>query len=650
VANYCSGSVFSDPYGDIYTWQADGHDYVALSGFGLRMFYLINVDDPYNPVLLYTMPFPTGGSAGTSVYTWKQGNNHYVSATMRGSGTSCGFFVYNVNNPLNPQLVGRKTGTDWCTVHEHFVSTNASGDADYAWLTMSAESGSGYKIVVLDIQNLPTMTETGRYQRPDASGSIFVHDVNVVGNRVFVAHWAGGMLIFDKDTLAHNTNPTPISPLNGIRPSGFNVHHTVPTTDGNHVFIEDEYVNTTGQDKIKLYNISNVAGPVFEVGLPGSGVEATNRAHNMRIKNLSPGHDLLFVGWYRAGTRVFSVDTSVSPPTVTETAYHQLRQTTDGQFGDVWGVDYLPCTLRGVPTTCLYTGDLEYGLVVDALGYDASLDPYKPESAVTDPVGGQNIATCNYTIRGTAHDYYSGVTSVEVSTDNGATWQSATGTTNWSYAWAIINDGSYTIKARARDVASNVEVPAASVTVNVNAGCLAVTPTATSTPTNTPTSTPTPALVGHVTWQGRAAQPNPLQQLPVTLTLKMGTTEVNYPVQNTDVSGFFTVSVGGMASGTYNWRIKGPKYLSKSGSVGLSGGSTTQAEMGLLLTGDANSDDVINITDFSILKNSFGKSAGDPGYDDRADFTGDTTVNIADFSLQKTNFGQTGSPPIRPAP
>jgi hypothetical protein len=477
VANYCSGSVFTDPYGDIYTWQADGHDYVALSGFGLRMFYLINVDDPYSPVLLYTMPFPSGGSAGTSVYTWKQGNNHYVSATMRGSGSGCGFFVYNVNDPTSPQLVGRKTGTDWCTPHEHIVSTNANGDADYAWLGMSGESGSGYKVIALDLSNLPNMPETGRYQRPDASGSIFVHDVNVVGNRVFVAHWAGGMLIFDKDTLAHNTNPTPISPLNGIRPSGFNVHHTVPTTDGNHVFIEDEFINTTGQDKIKMYNISNINSPVYEVGLPGVGAEATNRAHNMRIKNLSPGHDLMFVGWYQAGTKVFSVDTTVSPPSVVEIASHQLRQSTTGDFGNVWGVDYLPCTLHGVPTTCIYSGDLKYGLIVDALGYNPMLDPYKPESVINDPVNGQNISTCSYTLEATGHDYYTSVIGMDVSADNGATWnpayQRAYGTySKWNYNWNPGANGSYTLKVRAHDVAGNVEVPTTSIGVTVS-GCSA---------------------------------------------------------------------------------------------------------------------------------------------------------------------------------
>src|SRR5205823_2963885 len=81
-------------------------------------------------------------------------------------------------------------------------------------------------------------------------------------------------------------------------------------------------------------------------------------------------------------------------------------------------------------------------------------------------------------------------------------------------------------------------------------------------PTSTPTSTNTPQarIVGHVTWQGRAAQPNALQQLPITLTLKSGTTEVNYPVQNTDASGFFTQVIT-LPNGAYNWRVKGPKYL-----------------------------------------------------------------------------------------
>jgi hypothetical protein len=157
----------------------------------------------------------------------------------------------------------------------------------------------------------------------------------------------------------------------------------------------------------------------------------------------------------------------------------------------------------------------------------------------------------------------------------------------------------------------------------------------------------TPVLVGHVTWQGRPSQPHALQQSPITLTLKMGATEVNFLSQNTDASGFFTAPIGSLASGTYSWRAKGPKFLANSGNITLTGGSAS-AEMGLMKAGDANNDNVVNVADFGILKVTFGKSIGDPGYDQRADFDGNNIVNIADFTLLKGSFGQGGAPPIGP--
>jgi N-acetylneuraminic acid mutarotase len=191
------------------------------------------------------------------------------------------------------------------------------------------------------------------------------------------------------------------------------------------------------------------------------------------------------------------------------------------------------------------------------------------------------------------------------------------------------------------------------------------TPTNTFTPTRTPTVTvtrtptftpvpATPILVGHVNWQSRPAQPNSLQQLPITLTLKSATGETDYPVRNTDVSGFFTVPVSGLANGTYNWRVKGPDGTPKTlttdppgfeancGTVVLTGALTTQQEMGLMKAGDCNNDNLVNVQDFNILKVTFGKAAGDPGYDNRADFNGDGLVNILDFNPQKQNFGTGG--------
>ncbi|MFL5734382.1 MAG: dockerin type I domain-containing protein [Chloroflexia bacterium] len=182
--------------------------------------------------------------------------------------------------------------------------------------------------------------------------------------------------------------------------------------------------------------------------------------------------------------------------------------------------------------------------------------------------------------------------------------------------------------------------------------CFTATPTPTIVlPTATDTITPTPvrALVGHVNWQGRPSQPNTLQQLPISLTLRLqsGGPGNEYDGMTTDASGSFTVPVGGLA-GAYNWRAKGPKYLANSGTVVLSGAPSTSVEMGLMRVGDANGDNVVNATDFTILRGTFAKSLGDPGYDDRADFNGDQAVNATDFALLRSNFGASGAPPIGP--
>jgi Dockerin type I domain len=152
--------------------------------------------------------------------------------------------------------------------------------------------------------------------------------------------------------------------------------------------------------------------------------------------------------------------------------------------------------------------------------------------------------------------------------------------------------------------------------------------------------------VGHVTWQGPPPQPDARQSLPISLTLRLqpGGQDREFANLANDPSGFFTVSVGTFPSGTYGYRVKGPKYLANAGSVNLAG-TPVGVEMGLMKVGDCNNDNVVNVVDFAILKNSFGKTAGQAGYDDRAEFTGDAVVNAVDFTLLRDNFGHDGAPP-----
>src|SRR4029078_9892498 len=61
------------------------------------------------------------------------------------------------------------------------------------------------------------------------------------------------------------------------------------------------------------------------------------------------------------------------------------------------------------------------------------------------------------TIHGTASDVGGVVAAIEVSTDNGATWHPATGTTNWPYSWHAQGGGNHTILARAVDDSVNLQ-------------------------------------------------------------------------------------------------------------------------------------------------------------------------------------------------
>jgi hypothetical protein len=133
----------------------------------------------------------------------------------------------------------------------------------------------------------------------------------------------------------------------------------------------------------------------------------------------------------------------------------------------------------------------------------------------------------------------------------------------------------------------------------------------------------------------------------MTLRLQSGGPVYTYGA-TTDQSGYFTATTV-LPPGDYLWRVKDPQTLANSGSATLSGPVTT-VEMGTLREGDANNDNCVTVIDFSILRTSYGKALGDPGYDARADFNADTLVSVTDYSLLRAVYGNCGAPVIPPAP
>ena len=74
---------------------------------------------------------------------------------------------------------------------------------------------------------------------------------------------------------------------------------------------------------------------------------------------------------------------------------------------------------------------------------------------------------------------------------------------------------------------------------------------------------------------------------------------------------FFTLPLGTLPTGTYDWRIKGPAYLSTSGTFTLTAG-VNSVEMGLQKAGDISGDNVVNSGDFNSLRTNFGQGGAPP--------------------------------------
>jgi hypothetical protein len=104
--------------------------------------------------------------------------------------------------------------------------------------------------------------------------------------------------------------------------------------------------------------------------------------------------------------------------------------------------------------------------------------------------------------------------------------------------------------------------------------------------------------------------------------------------------GNFTVA--GLTPGTCDIQVKNGHTLSnkRTGYTLVNGVNTIN--MGELKEGDANNDDTVNSSDFLLLRGSYFKSEGQPGFVDGADFNEDATVNSSDFLLLRDSYFQSG--------
>ncbi|NUW36462.1 DUF4082 domain-containing protein [Nonomuraea sp. SMC257] len=112
-------------------------------------------------------------------------------------------------------------------------------------------------------------------------------------------------------------------------------------------------------------------------------------------------------------------------------------------------------------------------LQTDLVPATQSTDTAPPTSALTAPLSGATVVTGKtVTISGTAADTGGGVVAgVEVSTDNGTSWQAATGFGPWQFTWVPQTAGNTTLLVRAVDDIGNLQTTLDSRPVTVVGSC-----------------------------------------------------------------------------------------------------------------------------------------------------------------------------------
>jgi hypothetical protein len=382
VAYLPSGFCF---HGELDVFETGGRVYVAqvvLDKFreSKAAFRIVDVTDAGQPAMVgaWAWNFPTYSA---DVKAFRQGDRWFLALSRDPSfdvdARLCtligGVAIIEVTDPTSPRLIsvlnGQNTGGSkyWCNSHTAEVSRDADGNGMYLYVS----AVDVFDLRVLDIRDLENVVEAGRYTHPDAGyynerNLFLVHDTTIVGDRVYVAYWSAGLVILDRQALEAGKIVKPLNPLDSIDPWGLQIHHAFPTTDGQFVFVEDEFSSSVPESHLRLYDIRDLQSPqeVAAITVP----ESLGAPHNLLVSG-----NRLFVGWYQDGVRVFEYDTSdPEQPSVEPYAFKAVRsRRTTNSAGDpydgIWGVRLHECEVTGQQTTCVFASDITYGLIILAL-------------------------------------------------------------------------------------------------------------------------------------------------------------------------------------------------------------------------------------------------------------------------------------------
>ena len=437
---------------DLDTYEAGSSTYVVQAGGEDAAWTHTDVTDPNNPAI--AGQFVWTGGAGKNTYTpdlktFHQGPLDYIVMGLERlkPNAFCGVVIYDVTDPANPvlqsQYIGstsnQSLGPAWCDTHNVFVETDGSGDGQYIYAT--ADGPNDLRVLDISGTNGSSVTnpiEIGRYVSPTANTDNYVHDVTVLdhggaaGRRVYLAYWDTGLIVLDAAEVTPGSSATPIVGPNDLDPAGFLTHHAWASQDGTRVFIQDEFLASSGDEPVQMWDVSVPATPSYVDGLELGVDVPVNPAHNLEIRtDIDPNR--LYVGWYKLGLQAWDFtgtgfDHTANPSPRTAVEYHQAQtEVADDAYSGAWAVRLE--FVGGGSDLYIFQSDRNFGLIVNCAG----------AGCATQTTG---------TVEGTVTDSSTGlpIQGASVSADTG---QSDTTDVNGDYTLSNVPTGTRTITASA---------------------------------------------------------------------------------------------------------------------------------------------------------------------------------------------------------
>jgi hypothetical protein len=307
---------------------------------------ILDVTDPRNPVLKHRIEGPGNTwSHQVQVAEGKMIVNYEVRTAAwgydpNGPTPQEGLLVYDVRDPIKPQLLGKWEGGASGT-HRNFYTGGR-----YVHATAGKKGWRGKFYIILDIDDPRRPTEAGAWWIPGQKEDEDVSEryrnklIDLHGPPYVVGHWvycpwsSAGLVILD---ISDISKPKKISQLDVNPPLGSRIalHTVVPSHNPNHLIINsealrercDEPVNFAGiVDISKIEDprlISLLPTPEMPEGYPakdfvdkGGRFGPHNQHHHQGNNCLMPPDHFVYLTYFNGGLQVYDISRPFFPKIV----------------------------------------------------------------------------------------------------------------------------------------------------------------------------------------------------------------------------------------------------------------------------------------------------------------------------------------------